>query len=312
MSRRNAELLLMLAIALRATSLLFSKIGLAGMQPYTLLGMRFLMAFAILVCIFHNKLKHIKRSTVLHSMIIGAAFTVMMSFELHALETTPSSVTSFLENTAIVLVPMILVPIQRQLPNRGTVISCIMAIIGVGALTLKGSGFSFTRGELLCLAAAVSYAMAIIFTGKFSKDDDTLQIGILQNGFIGLFAIIMAFTFEHPELPKTAVNWGCLLALTLICSVLGFTIQPVAQRYVPTETAGLFCGLNPLIASILGMAFLHERLGLNGLVGAAFILGSILVSHLLDSKKPAAAPTPVHQRVHAIHAYTRAADKPAA
>ena len=140
MSRRNAELLLMLAIALRATSLLFSKIGLAGMQPYTLLGMRFLMAFAILVCIFHNKLKHIKKSTVLHSMIIGAAFTVMMSFELHALETTPSSVTSFLENTAIVLVPMILVPLQRQLPHKGTVISCLMAIIGVGALTLKGDG----------------------------------------------------------------------------------------------------------------------------------------------------------------------------
>lgn len=312
MSRRNAELLLMLAIALRATSLLFSKIGLAGMQPYTLLGMRFLMAFAILVCIFHNKLKHIKKSTILHSMIIGAAFTVMMSFELHALETTPSSVTSFLENTAIVLVPMILVPLERQLPHKGTVISCLMAIIGVGALTLKGSGFSFTRGEILCLAAAVSYAAAIIFTGKFSKDDDTLQIGILQNGFIGLFATVMAFTFEHPELPKTAVNWGCLLALTLICSVLGFTIQPVAQRYVSTETAGLFCGLNPLIASILGMVFLHERLGLNGLVGAAFILGSILVSHMLDTPAPSKTPVAVHQNVHTVSAYTRAADKPAA
>ncbi|MCI2147896.1 MAG: DMT family transporter [Clostridiales bacterium] len=312
MSRRNAELLLMLAIALRATSLLFSKIGLAGMQPYTLLGMRFLMAFAILVCIFHNKLKHIKKSTVLHSMIIGAAFTVMMSFELHALETTPSSVTSFLENTAIVLVPMILVPLQRQLPHKGTVISCLMAIIGVGALTLKGDGFSFTKGEILCLGAAVTYAAAIIFTGKFSKDDDTLQIGILQNGFIGLFAISMAFLFEHPELPKTAVNWGCLLALTLICSVLGFTIQPIAQRYVPTETAGLFCGLNPLIASILGMVFLHERLGINGFIGAAFILGSILVSHLLDAPAPAAEPTPVRRKVQPIHSYTRAADKPAA
>ncbi len=305
MSRRNAELLLMLAIGLRATSLLFSKIGLAGMQPYTLLGMRFLMAFAILVLIFHKKLKTIKKSTILHSMIIGAAFTVMMSFELHALKTTPSSVTSFLENTAIVLVPLLLVPVQRKLPHKGTVISGLMAIVGVGALTLKGDGFTFTHGELLCLAAAVSYALAIIFTGKFSSGDDTLQIGILQNGFIGLFSIIMAFTFENPQLPQTATSWECLIALTVICSVVGFTIQPVAQRYVPTETAGLFCGLNPLIASILGVVFLREQLGINGFIGAAFILGSILVSHMLDEKK--ATETPVHQGIQEMPAPVRRA-----
>lgn len=286
----------MLAIGLRATSLLFSKVGLEGMQPFTLLGLRFLMAFAILMVIFWKRMINVKRQTVIHSMMIGVVFGIMMSLELHALESTPSSVTSFLENTAIVFVPMILVLVRRALPSKGTVVSCLMALSGVGVLTLKGSGISLTRGELLCFATAITYALAIILTGKFSKDDDTLQIGILQNGFIGLFAISMAFIFEKPQLPQTTTSWGCLLALTLICSVVGFTIQPVAQRYVPTERAGLFCGLNPLIAGCLGMLFLNERLGLNGLAGASLILGSILASHLLDQKqtKTRVMPKPVH------------------
>lgn len=284
MSRKNAELLLILAIALRASSLLFSKIGLASLQPFTLLGIRFLAAFVILAVIFHHRLASVRRKTILHSMIIGGTFAVVMSFELYALETTPSSVTAFLENTAIVFVPLLLVPLQRKLPSRATIISCATAIGGVFFMTFTGSSFSFTWGELLAVAAAVSYASAIILTGKYAKEDDPLQIGILQNGFIGLFTMMMAFLFEKPALPSDSTSWICLIALVMICSVLGFTIQPVAQRYLDDETAGLFCGLNPLIASVLGIIFLGERLQWNGFLGAALILAAIILSHLIPDK----------------------------
>ncbi|MDD5922837.1 MAG: DMT family transporter, partial [Eubacteriales bacterium] len=225
------------------------------------------------------------RKTLLHGMILGAVFAVTMAFELHGLETTSSSATSFLENTSIILVPLLLIPLKKKIPGKGTLFCCVLALTGVGFLTLGEGKLGFTVGELYCMGAAVSYAFVIILTGEFSKTDDGMQLGILQNGFIGLFSLLFMFLFEDPKMPNTGSGWTCIFALTILCSILGFTLQPIAQAHVDTETAGLFCGLNPLIASTLGVLFLHERLGANGLLGAGFILGSILLSSLSGKKK---------------------------
>ena len=81
-------------------------------------------------------------------------------------------------------------------------------------------------------------------------------------------------------MPQTGREWAMVLALALVCSCFGFTFQPVAQRYVSAERAGQFCALNPLSATILGTIFLHERLGLWGLIGAVLILAGILIQSI--------------------------------
>jgi drug/metabolite transporter (DMT)-like permease len=64
-----------------------------------------------------------------------------------------------------------------------------------------------------------------------------------------------------------------------VCSGFGFTLQPVAQAGTTAERAGMFCALNPLVACVLGVVFLHEHIGAQGLVGAALILTGILLSY---------------------------------
>ena len=65
-----------------------------------------------------------------------------------------------------------------------------------------------------------------------------------------------------------------------MCSGFGFTLQPVAQAGTSAERAGMFCALNPLVASVLGVVFLHERLGAESIVGAFLILAAILLSYI--------------------------------
>ncbi len=149
---------------------------------------------------------------------------------------------------------------------------------GVALMTVQGSSFSFTSGHFLALIAALTYAIAIIVTDRFSKKADALVIGIIQLGTMGGLSAIASFLFEHPHLPEEPSSWIALILLACVCSCFGFTLQPVAQKYTSAETAGLYCALGPLGAGILGWVCLNETLDSLSILGAALILGSILLA----------------------------------
>lgn len=278
MTRRKAEFLLAAVILARSTSYLLSKLTMQTMEPFTMLSARFITAFLLLILLFGKKLTNLAPATLLRGMMLGGAFFSVMAAELFGLRTTDSSTTSFLENTAIVFVPLLEALLHRKLPRLPALLSAAVTMFGIGLLTLRGGAFSLKSGELLCLLAAVLYASSIILTDRLSRRDDPLTLGILQVGFIGLFALTASFLFETPRLPATGLEWGAILALALVCSGFGFTLQPVAQRYTTSERAGMFCALNPVSAAILGTVFLGEKLGLQSILGAGFVLAGILLS----------------------------------
>ena len=141
------------------------------------------------------------------------------------------------------------------------------------------------------MTAALFYTAVILLTGVLSRRGDPLVMGVAQVGTIALLATGASLLFETPRLPQTGREWGSILALALVCSCFGFTFQPVAQRYVSAERAGQFCALNPLSATILGTIFLHERLGLWGMIGAALILAGILIQSVGEKTPDRAGET---------------------
>lgn len=284
MTRKHAEILLIVVIALRSTALLFSKIALASMGPLTLLGLRFLLAFAVLFVIFFKNIVSISRSTLLHGLLLGSLFYATMAFELIGLDHTSSSTTAFLENTAIMFVPLFDAVLRRAWPRPSSFISGLMALAGVAFLTLQNGRLTMGPGESYCMLAALFYAATIVATDRLAKKGDAMVLGVLQVGFIGVFGSVSAFIFEHPSLPADAAAWGAVAFLAVVCTVLGFTLQPVAQKHTTTEKAGLYCAINPLIAAILGYTFLHEGCTRNSILGAALIIASIAVSALLDQR----------------------------
>ena len=52
MSERKAEVLMASVIIARSTSFMFNKIGLETMPAFTMLAVRFLLAFALLLALF--------------------------------------------------------------------------------------------------------------------------------------------------------------------------------------------------------------------------------------------------------------------
>lgn len=236
MTEKRAELLLAAVISARATSFVFNKLVLGSLGTFDLLACRFLLAFVLLAVLFWKKLRHISGKALLHGAVLGTLFFLTLTAELTALKTTDSSMVSLLENTAIILVPLL-------------------------------------------------YAAAIIATDRFSHHDDPLTVGIVQVGVLGLLALLAACCFETPRLPQTGMEWGMVLALAIVCTGFGFTLQPVAQSHTSAERAGLFCALSPACATLFGAVLLHEKITLLGAAGILLILSSLLLPHLMKGKR---------------------------
>jgi len=286
----QAELLLAAVIAARSVSYLFEKIGLESMEPFTLLGLRFLLAFGFLGILFWRQLRGAGWSTWWKGILLGGVLFCVMGCELLGLQTVSSSMASFLENTAIVFVPLFEAVLSRQWPRRDDLAVSGIILIGVALLVLSPGSLAdgITIGTAYCLLAAVLYAGWILLTGCSVREEPPLAIGILSLGVVGILSMGAALLFESAVLPTAAGQWGILLVLAFVCSAFGFTLQPVAQRYVSAQRAGMFCALNPVVAAILGWLFLQERMDSFGLAGAILIVGSLVLS---QRRK---VPQPVH------------------
>ena len=285
MNERKGEFLVGLALALRASSLLFGKIAMRTMGPFLTIGLRFTIAFVLIAILFRKNLTKVDAKTLLHCAEIGVFFFLAMVFELYGLQTTPSSVTAFLEGAVVIFVPAFTCIIQRKLPDRLTVLSAVIAMAGVGFLTLKGDHPGFTTGELLVLGGTVWYSLSVLVTDKAAKNDDLMTVAIYQLLFIAIFAYIGAFIFEEIRLPVSGQEWGAVLALAVICSGVGFTIQPFGQKYTTPERAGILAVFNPLTAAMLGVIFLDETMTGSMIIGAILILISILAPAWQQDRK---------------------------
>ena len=265
------------------------------MEPLNLLGTRFLLAFLILFVLFSRKvIADIRKDPhVIHaSLLLGGVYFLCMAAELIGLQYTTASTCSFLENSAIVIVPIMEAFLLRRFPKPVIIASTVITFIGIGLIVLRGSADgtaaesshffgSLGPGEILCMVAALLYAAAIIITDRISKKYDPLTLGILYVGVMGLMGLAASFIFETPHLPQSGSEWIMLLALAVLCTAFGFTIQPVAQKPLSSESAGIICALNPLSTAVLGWILMGDALGVSGVIGAILILAGIILPNLL-------------------------------
>lgn len=187
MTEKRAELLLAAVISARATSFVFNKLVLGSLGTFDLLACRFLMAFVLLAVLFWKKLRHISGKALLHGAVLGTLLFLTLTAELTALKTTDSSMVSLLENTAIILVPLLEAVLLRRLP---TLVSLAIVCTGFG-FTLQPVAQSHTSAERAGLFCALSPACATLFGAVLLHEKITLL------GAAGILLILSSLLLPH-------------------------------------------------------------------------------------------------------------------
>lgn len=281
MKKTTAKILLLSAFMSRGTSFIFLKYLLGTMSPLSIIAVRFTTAFLVLAVIFHNKLLQCSKKTLIHGIILGTLYTIVMTFELNGLKYIESGVSSLIENMAIILVPIYIAIFTRTLPKKKTILCAILAVVGVGFLTITQINLAGgEKGIILTICAALTYAGCIILTGKFVKNDDPISLGIIQIGAESILSLIIVFSSRSIVLPQGGQQWLMLLFLAVICTCYGFTVQPIGQRVLPAETAAVFTVSNPLTASILGIIIAGDSISIAKIIGYIIILTTLIIYNL--------------------------------
>ncbi|WP_122821082.1 DMT family transporter [Varibaculum vaginae] len=286
-NRRGLEILLALVMMARGTSFIFSKLLLETMSTFNVLALRFGIAFLVLAALFARHLYRTSRKVWLAGSLIGFLYFLVMSLELTALTMADTGSVALTEHTSIVMVPLATAALSRGRPNLVMLLSAFLAVTGVGMLTLPGGNLS--AGLLIALLSAICYAVTIIVTDRLTHSPaEGFAVGIIQLGTLALLASIASLFLESPHLPSSSAQWGMLAVLVVVCTVFGFTFQPVAQARVSAEITGLLSALNPAVAAILGALVQHEQFGWLGVLAVALILIAITLPSWLRILTPKA------------------------
>ena len=290
MSSTSARILLITVFIARGTSFLFSKTLMQSLSPMSILAVRFLLAFLILAVIFHKKLLHCDRNSLRGGVILGVLYTLCMIFEMFGLRQVDTGVSALVENMAIVMVPVFTAVLTRTLPKKLTMFCALLAVAGVGFLSLtQHSSSGSNTGMILTVLAAVTYAVCIMATEKVSRDAEPVTIGIIQLGTMGVLSLIISLITEDFGLPQTGRQWALMLFLVLLCSCFGFAFQPLGQKYVAAEEAAVLTVVNPLTASLMGILIAGESLSLLKIIGYILILTALFLYHTNFRSKKAAS-----------------------
>ena len=283
MTQRKADLLIAAVSMAWGSSYLLMKMGLNGIEPFTLIALRFGLAFLVTGAIFYKRISRWEQRTVGYSALLGVLLFGVFTALLYGLKTESVSSAGFLTSTTVIFVPVLQAALSRKMPELTLMAGVLVIMGGVGLLTI-GDTFIIEESSLLCLAGAFFYAVHIIVTNAAARTADTLQLGILQLGFTALYGLCFAFLLEVPALPSSVQEWFAILGLALVCSAFGFVMQPVAQKFTTPERTGVLFALEPVFSALFGFLFLKEVLSFQGYTGALLVLGGVLVASLGKGK----------------------------
>ena len=153
----------------------------------------------------------------------------------------------------------------------------IVLITGLGDLS---SGNQHLRGILFGLGAACLYA-TVVLLNKFIKKVEGIHRTFLQF----LAAILVLIPYVGLTSGVTLANldnkgWICLLVVGLVHTGVTYCLYFSALKELPGQKAAILSYIDPLVAVLVSVLILGERLGTMQAIGGVLILGFTLWNEL--------------------------------
>lgn len=282
MTRRQADLALLLATALWGTSFVAVKRALADATPLAFLAVRFGIAAALLAPA--TRLRPFPGARELRSgLLLGALVATGFITQTVGLVTTTPSRSAFIVAVSSVLAPVIALALLGRRPAWPVAAALAVATLGIYLLTAPEAG-GLTRGDLLTLVCAGCFGGQIVAVAELSRRYDARRLVFWQIAATAAAGGLAAGLLERPHIRWTPGFAAALGYTVVFASTLCFWLQMRAQRHMsPARAALIFC-FEPLFAALTSWLLLGERLSLGQWAGGALILAGMVLAEL-----PAAA-----------------------
>ena len=277
--RLTADLSLLIITVIWGVTFVTVKTALQDIGVFSFLAIRFFIAFLFLALIFLRRWSRLDWPTFKAGAVLSLWLFAGYAFQTVGLLYTSASNAGFITGLTVVLVPCLAALFARRIPGPGTVAAVLLAVSGLGLLTLSVT-FSFNFGDILVLFCAVSFALQIFLLGRYAPLYDTSLLAMLQIGITGLLSAVVALAFEPFSLHIAPGVWTALAITAIPATSLAFLVQTWAQARMPAVHAAVIFALEPVFTALFAALALGERLSAREAGGGGLVLLGIVVSEL--------------------------------
>ncbi len=265
------------------TTWLAIKVGLHSLGPLTGVGLRFLIAGALLFVVAAVRCELRPPSQLPWKLIaVFAIFTFACDYTL--LYVAETHVDSGLASVLFGTLPFFTFGFARLLANEPitprAVLGCAAAFAGVALISLGGRG---VHGSPLFALAAVGAAAAAAFATAYAKRAPSVSpLASLPPAMSIAGAAILAagLIFEHTDWAQavSVPSLAALLYLAVAGSGVAFFCMLWLLERLPAGTIGMSSLTFPVIALTVGVVFGGEHVGARELAGSALVVSGMAIA----------------------------------
>ncbi len=246
--------------------------------PIYMLAFRFTIASAALALILFRRLRRITRRDLQSGAILGVFLFVAYALQTIGCQYTTAGKNAFLTTIYVILVPFLHWLINHRRPDRYVIGGALLAMVGIGLLSLQGEG-GIALGDLLTLLCGIFFAVHIVYIDRYTLAQDPAILTVLQLATAAVLSFLLAPLIDGP-FPAQALHPEAvtgMLYLGLLSTMLGFLLQNVGQKYTTPSTASLLLSFESVFGVLFSTLFLHEAMTARMLLGCLLMFIAVLL-----------------------------------
>lgn len=261
-----------------------SDIALMSLTPFQIMTVRFFLGTLILGGISLPGMKRIRKEEFKAGFLMGCALFAGFALQIVGLQYTTPSKNAFLTATNVVMVPFISFVIYRKVVGLNGIVGAVMAIAGVGILSLNGS-LTLGAGDALTLAGAVGFAFQIFLTGEFAPKYRAAALNSVQMATAFLLSAVFLAAQGQVSIHATSTGWLSVLYLGVVSTAITYLLQTNCQQYVDETKAAIILSMESVFGTLFSVLLLHESVTLRMVAGCVLILAAVILSNCSGESK---------------------------
>ena len=289
MKNLRGPLLILLSSLLFSTTGTLQQVAPAGNTPIVITEIRMLLgAITLFLWCFFTKqfpfnMKKVAWKALFTAVIAVLLYQIFFFSSVGKLGVAVGSVISIA--TTPIWAAIIAFLLYKSKPSFFWTIATFLAIIGVVLINSAGtsSGEAIGWALLLPILAGLSYAVEIIFIGQVVKNISPENAMLLEMSFVSL--LLLPVIFFYP-LDWIFTTQGILVSLGLgvITAGIAFPCFVGGLKLTSPIVAATLALTEPLMATALGIFFLHEPITMNMSIGIVCLISAVAVL-VFENKK---------------------------
>ena len=193
---------------------------------------------------------------------------------------TTAANTIVLQFTTPIFVLFITLLVFHRRPQKLDVITCVVVFGGVVFFFVDSLEMGGGLGNLLALLSGLAYAGVFLLNDL--PDSDAISSvfwGDVLSAVTGLPFLFQETDFSAPALTS-------LVVLGVFQVAVAYILLTIGLKTTPPVTASLVSGIEPVLNPILVAVFYGETMGPMAIVGAAIVIGGVVIYNVCRTKQP--------------------------